>query len=64
MEIDIHAARGDESVHVLTMHRGDKDNGPLQMVSPEQVKAWMQKEVDYDALMARLEGVEKPGNPV
>lgn len=62
--MDIHATRGDKSVHVMTIHRTEKDETPLQMVSADQVKAWMQKEVDYDALMARLEGEENPGNPV
>jgi hypothetical protein len=61
--MDIHATRGDRSVHVMTIHRTEKDETPLQMVSADQVKAWMQKEVDYDALMERLEADDPPAVP-
>jgi hypothetical protein len=42
----------------MTIHRTGKDETPLQMVSAAQIKEWMRMEVDYDALMARLEEPE------
>lgn len=60
--IDIHIIKGDQCDHLMTLHRGDKDDGPLQMVSAAKVAYWMQREVDYDALMARLEADDQlPG---
>ena len=37
------------------MRRADDDDGLVQLVSAAQVAHWMQREVDYDALMARLD---------
>lgn len=54
--MDIHAIQGDQCTHVLTTHRTEADETPLQMVSAKQVKEWMRKEVDYDALMENLAG--------
>lgn len=58
--MEIHALQGDECTHVLTIHRDAGDEGPVQLVSAAQVAHWMQREVDYDALMARLEGESDP----
>jgi hypothetical protein len=59
MELDIHIIQGERSDHVMTIHRTEKDETPLQMVSAAQIKEWMRMEVDYDALMARLEEPEE-----
>lgn len=59
MELDIHIIQGERSDHLMTIHRAEKDETPLQMVSAAQIKEWMRMEVDYDALMARLEEPEE-----
>ena len=57
--MEIHVIQGDRVDHLMTIHRTEKDDGPLQMVSVEQVKEWMRKEVDYDALMALMESDDR-----
>jgi hypothetical protein len=53
--MDIHAFQGEDCTHVLTMHRDKGDDSPVHLVTAKRVEELLRKEVDYDALMARLD---------
>jgi hypothetical protein len=57
--MEIHAIQGDKITHVLTTHRTEKDDGPVHLVSAAKVAYWQTLEVDYEALLEKLEGAEK-----
>jgi hypothetical protein len=52
--MEFHAIQGDRTTHVLTTHRAEVDETPLQLVSAEKVAYWQRIEAERDALMARI----------
>ena len=52
MEFHAHTSAG--SVHVCTVHRGPKDETPLQMISAQELARLRRIEVDHQALLGSL----------
>ena len=42
--MEFHAIQGDKVTHVLTTHRGEADETPLQLVSAARVAYWQRLE--------------------
>lgn len=57
--MDFHAHQGDRTTHVLTTHRGEADETPLQMVSAAQVAYWKRVEGEYIKLLELEEKAQR-----
>jgi hypothetical protein len=66
--MEFHAIQGDRTTHVLTTHRTEADETPLQMVSAEKVAYWQRVEAERDALLSTqnklAEDCQSPAQPV
>lgn len=56
--MDLHAIQGDRRDHVLTTHRGEADETPLQLVSATQVAYWQRIETLFAELLETLAKAE------
>lgn len=52
--LDIHVHTPAGSSHVLTVHRTDKDEGPLQLVSTERMAQLLQVEAMMERMLGEL----------
>lgn len=45
--MDFHAIQGDRTTHVMTTHRTEADETPLQLVSAAKVAHWQRVEKEH-----------------
>lgn len=48
--LELHAHTAEGTTHVCTVHRGEKDETPLQMISAQELARLRQVEADLAAL--------------
>lgn len=51
--MDLHAHHATRTDHVLTTHRGEADETPLQLVSAAKVAYWQKVEQELAALLKK-----------
>lgn len=51
--LDLHAHTDQGTTHVCTIHRGEKDETPLQMISAERLAQLLAAEAELQTLLAR-----------
>ena len=58
--MEIHAIQGDECTHVVTVHRDEKDDSPVHMISLTRLERYWAIEAKARELIALI-GVGSPG---